>query len=129
MDRVEVLATARAEAEMVQAGAVLIERAAVRALWRSAHEDSGAAADAVDDVLASDERLHAEEVTELLPERDAACGVVHGELNVRHAVHLDAHAPVVPAGQGESTVGALANPLPALARPLDLGSPVAISHR
>src|SRR5882724_1082240 len=107
MDRVDVLAAARAETEMVKAGAVLIERAAVRALWRSTHEDSGAAADGVDDVLAPDELLHPEEVTELLPERDAACGVVHGELDVRDAVHLDAHAPVVPAGQGESTVGAL----------------------
>ena len=107
MDGVDVLATARPKAEMVKTRAVLIEGAAARALRRSAHEDSGAAPDAVDDVLAPDERLHSEEVTELLPERDAACGVVHGELDVRDAVHLDAHGPVVPAGQGESTVGAL----------------------
>src|SRR2546425_10954085 len=105
MDRVDVLATARAKAEMVQAGAVLIEPAAVRALRRSAHEDSGASADAVDDVLAPDERLHPEEVTEFLPERDAACGVVHGELHVRDAVHLEAHGLVGPAREGEPMVG------------------------
>src|SRR5437867_12453730 len=105
MDRVDVRTTPCAETEMVKARAVLIERAAARALRRSAHEDAGAAADAVDDVLASDERLHAEEVTELLPEGDAARGVVHGELDVRDAVRLDAHGPVVPAREGESTVG------------------------
>src|SRR5207249_3436235 len=57
MDRVDVRTTPCAETEMVKARAVLVERAAARALRRSAHEDSGAAADAVDDVLASDERL------------------------------------------------------------------------
>src|SRR5213592_3274160 len=104
MDRVDVRTTPCAETEMVKARAVLVERAAARALRRSAHEDSGAAADAVDDVLASDERLHPEEVTEFLPEGDAACGVVHGELDVRDAVQLDGHGPVVPAREGESTV-------------------------
>src|SRR5438132_9318785 len=94
MDRVDVRTTPRAETEMVKARAVLVERAAARAR-RSAHEDPGAAADAVDDVLASDERLHPEEVTEFLPEGDAACGVVHGELDVRDAVHRGSHGPVV----------------------------------
>src|SRR5436309_14858701 len=106
MDRVDVRTTPRAETEMVEARAVLIERAAARALRRSAHEDAGAAADAVDDVLASDERLHPEEVTEFLPEGDGARGVVHGELDVRDTVQHDAHGPVVPAREGESSVGA-----------------------
>src|SRR5438094_1133417 len=104
MDRVDVRTTPCAETEMVKARAVLVERAAARALRRSAHEDSGAAADAIDEVLASDERLHPEEVTEFLPEGDAACRVVHGELDVRDAVQLDGHGPVVPAREGESMV-------------------------
>src|SRR5437870_13627108 len=124
MDRVDVRTTPRAETEMVKARAVLVERAAARALRRSAHEDSGAAADAVDDVLASDERLHPEEVTEFLPEGDAACGVVHGELDVRDTVQHDAHGLVVPAREGESTAVGGGRPEPS--GPLVLVAPRAI---
>ena len=74
VDRVDVLAAARAEAEVMEAGAILVE--ALRALLRrrAAHQDAGAAADAVDDVVALDQRLHLEEVAELLPEGEAALG-------------------------------------------------------
>src|SRR6184192_2214940 len=50
----------------------------------------GAAPDAVDDVVALDERPHLEEVAELLPEGDAA-RVGHRELDVRDTVEFDAH--------------------------------------
>src|SRR5262249_33871475 len=77
-------------AEMVQARAALIEGPQVLRLRVGAHEDTGAAPDAVDDFVSLDERLHAEEVAERLPERDAD-RVADGQLDVRNAVDLDAH--------------------------------------
>src|SRR5688572_25010472 len=91
VDRVDLLAVARAEAEVVQPRAILIELAVALVGRCAAHQDAGAAADAVDDPLALDQRLHLEEVAELLPERAAALRVVHGELDVGDPVELDGH--------------------------------------
>src|SRR5437016_4627432 len=95
VDGVDVLTATSAESEVVKAGAVLVEGPAARRV-RAAHQDAGAAADAVDGVLVADERLHADEVAELLPERDAAFGVVDRELDVSDAVELDRHRPLLP---------------------------------
>src|SRR5688572_18725065 len=91
VDRVDLLAVARAEAEVVQPRAILIELAVALVGRCAAHQDAGAAADAVDDPLALDQRLHLEEVAELLPERAAALRIVHGELDVGDPVELDGH--------------------------------------
>src|SRR5439155_10404840 len=71
MDGVDVLAAPGAKAEVVQPGTLLVESAAVRVRRCAADEDTGAAADAVHDVVGSDERLHSDEPTELIPEGDA----------------------------------------------------------
>ena len=64
-------------------------------------QDARAAPDAVDDAFALDQRLHLEEVAELLPERDTALRIVHGELDVRDAIHFDGHRdPPGARGQG-----------------------------
>src|SRR5262249_12978645 len=52
MDRVDVRAAARAQAQMMQPGAVLIETLPAFLARRAAYEDAGAAADTVDDVVA-----------------------------------------------------------------------------
>src|SRR5262249_10651365 len=91
MDRIDIFAAARAQAQVVQPGRVLIETPAALLAGRAAHEDAGAAADAVDDVLALDQGLHGQEVTELLPERHALLRVCDGELDVGDTVDLDGH--------------------------------------
>src|SRR5262249_38928503 len=78
-DRVDVLSRAGAEAEMVEAGAALVEPAAAPRVLVGAHEDARAAADAVHDAVGLDERLHLEEVAKFLPEGDAR-GIDDGEL-------------------------------------------------
>src|SRR5947208_16347390 len=89
MNRIDVAALARAEAEVVQPRAELVEGAAAPCLRVRAYEDPGAAPDAVDDVVALDERPHLEEVAELLPEGDAA-RVGHRELDDRELYAHDA---------------------------------------
>ena len=86
VDGVHVFALARAEAQVVQTRAVLVEGDIALVLRCPAHHDPGAAPDAVDDPLPLDERLHLEEVAELLPERNAGVRVPHGELDVGDAV-------------------------------------------
>src|SRR5689334_21680159 len=76
---------------MMQPGAVLVEATAPARLGIDADQDPRPAADAVDDVVRLDERLHLEEVAELLPEGDAR-RLDRRHLDVRDAVHLDAHA-------------------------------------
>ena len=93
MDGVDVLAAARAEAEVMEPGPVLIVRNALAVARRAADENAGAAADAVDDAVAFDQRRHLEKVAEPLPEGDAALRIVDGELNVGDAVDRDAHGP------------------------------------
>src|SRR4030095_2276787 len=90
------VAARAAKAEVVQAGAVLIEGTAGVPMRRTSHQHAGAGADAVHAVLVPEQRLHPEEVAEPLPERDAARRVVHGELDVREAVQLDGHRPSLP---------------------------------
>src|SRR5262249_22081868 len=91
MDRVDILAAARAQAQVMTPWSVLIDPYVAFLVWRTAHQDAGAAADAVDDVLAPDERLHRQEVAEPLPERHARCRVVDVQLDVGDAVDLDGH--------------------------------------
>ena len=94
MNRLDVLTAAGAEAHVVKPCPQLVEAAAAFRLRIRAHEDTRPAPDAVDEVVALDERLHLEEVAELLPEGDAR-PVDHGELDVRHAVQFDAHPPLL----------------------------------
>src|SRR5262249_15675337 len=77
--------------QVMETWSVLIEPYVALLVWRTAHQNAGAAADAVDDVLAPDERLHRQEVAEPLPERHARCRVVDVELHVGDAVDLDGH--------------------------------------
>jgi hypothetical protein len=74
----------------VETGAPLIEGPEILRLRIGPHEDAGAPADAVDDLVGVDQRPHVEEMAQLLPERDAG-RVPHRELDVRDAVDLDAH--------------------------------------
>src|SRR5207244_3190082 len=83
-------AGASAEAQVMQARAALIEPTAVLRLLVGAYQDPGADADAVDNLVRLDQRLHPEEVAEPLPERDAH-RVADGELDVRDAVDVDGH--------------------------------------
>jgi hypothetical protein len=101
MDPVDVLALPGPEAEVVQPRAVLVEGLVTLLGRRPAYQDAGAAADAVDDALSLDQGLHLEEVAELLPEREAAVGIVHGQLDVGDAVDFDAHGSP-PGGESES---------------------------
>src|SRR5512143_1054072 len=75
----------------MQAGAVLIEATAALLRRRAANQDAGAAADAVDDLVAPHQRLHVEEVAEPLPEGHAAGRVADGELDVGDAVDRNTH--------------------------------------
>src|SRR5262245_19769696 len=86
MDLVDVFPPPRAQAKVMKPAAQLVEGSAALPCGHRAHEYAGAAADAIDGVLVLDERPHLEKVTKLLPEREAACGVVHRQLNVRNAV-------------------------------------------
>src|SRR4029077_8074626 len=105
MDRVDVVPASSPEAEVVKTGAVLVEGGRGRLPRTSPDQDPRAAADAVDGRLVPDERLHPEEMTEPLPEGEGAIDVVHRELDVRDAVHLDAHGSVLPGRAVESTGG------------------------
>src|SRR5262249_30087612 len=91
MDRIDIRAAARAQAEVMQPCSILIETDAALLVRRAAHQDARAAADAVDDVVAPDQGLHRQEVAELLPERHALIRVVDVELDVGDAVDLDGH--------------------------------------
>src|SRR5439155_27287124 len=72
MNRIDVPTLARAEAEVVEPRAELVEGATAPGLRVRAYEDPGAAADAVDEVVALDEGPYREEVAEILPEGDDA---------------------------------------------------------
>src|SRR5262245_3348979 len=91
VERVDVLATARAKAQVVKPGAILIEGGTALLTRCAAHQDTGAAADAVHDVRSLDQSLHRQKVAELFPEWHTAVGIADGELNVRDAVDFDAH--------------------------------------
>src|SRR5437899_1876612 len=52
MDGVDVFAAARAQAEVMQTGAFLVEGAVPFLRRRAAHDDAGTAADAVDHIIA-----------------------------------------------------------------------------
>src|SRR5258706_5895311 len=111
VDRVDVVALACTETEVVQARAQLIERSPAVPVGDGAHQDAGTAADAIQRVVVADQRLHREEVTELLPERQTTRRVPHAELDVGDAVQLDAHGPspsnssVSDAGRSRATRG------------------------
>src|SRR6185369_13436408 len=98
IDRIDVRAAAGAKAEMMQAGTVLVELPVALLRRRATHQNAGAAADAVDDVRTLDQRLHRHEVAEALPERHAARGIVHRQLNVGDAVDLNAHTALLLSG-------------------------------
>src|SRR5262249_50958437 len=103
--RIDGLSAPRPEAQGVQARAPLIEGSPVLRLRIGSHEDTGAPPDAVDDLVGVDQRLHVEEVAQLLPERDAG-RVPHRELDVRDAVDLDAHGDgALRTPTGDSSVG------------------------
>ena len=95
---------------MVQAGGILIEGWTIAARRCPPNQDSGAAPDAINDALAPNQCFHSEEKAKILPEWNAALGVIHRKLNVRDPVDLyaqllcplDLHRPCLagPPSQG-----------------------------
>ena len=86
--RVHVSAASRTKAQVVKTGGILIEGWTIAAGRCPPNQDSGPASNAIDDVLAPDQRLHSQKMTEILPERNTALGVVHRKLNMRDPVDL-----------------------------------------
>ena len=91
MHLVDVSALTRSKTQMVKTGSVLIESRAILTRRRSSNQNSGTAPDAVDDPFPSNQRLHPEEMAQILPERNAAGRVVDRQLNVRDSIDLYAH--------------------------------------
>ena len=83
--------TNETQGKAIAYGGMLTEGVVAVVCRGPAHEDARSTPDAVDDVVALDERLHLEEVAELLPERDAAIGIVHRQLDVCDPIDLDTH--------------------------------------
>jgi len=89
MNLVDVSALARSKTQMVKTGSVLIESGAILARRRSSNQNPCTAPDTVDNAFAPNQRLHPQEMAQILPERNAALRIVDRQLNVRDPVDLD----------------------------------------
>ena len=77
-DCVDVLGAARAKAQMVQAGGVLVEGRGSLIGGCTLNQDPGAAADTIDRVFVAQQGVHLQEMTQLFPKWKATPGVVYG---------------------------------------------------
>ena len=86
MQLINVGALAGAEAEMVQADAILLEGRPRVLRRRRADRERGTAADAIIDLVGVDDGLHAEKRQQLAIERAGAFEIRCGQKNMRDAV-------------------------------------------
>ena len=85
---VDIPSLARSKTQMVKTGSVLIESGAILARRRSSNQNPCTAPDAVDNAFAPNQRLHPQEMAQILPERNTALRIVDRQLNVRDPVDL-----------------------------------------
>ena len=76
---------------MVKAGRILVEASLRLTLGHPAHQDPGAAPDAVDNLLGANQGLHPEKMTERLPKGNASGWVVDRHLDMGNSVDFNAH--------------------------------------
>jgi hypothetical protein len=89
---IHIFPLASAKAKVVQTSAILIKPLATLFRRCAAHQNSRAAADAIQHIISSNERLHLEKVTQPLPKRQAGLRIVNGQLDVRDAIDFYPHA-------------------------------------
>jgi hypothetical protein len=76
---------------MMQADRVLIEASVSFVRGRAADQNSRAAANAVQGFFIAQQSAHFQKMAELFPKRQAASGIVYGEMDVRNPVNGDGH--------------------------------------